>query len=117
MQIENGYGIVTATIANGASLSGALPSQGRRLLAIEMPTAWTAAGIFIQGGMREAGPFYPISDQAGVEIAVTAAASKMLAISGMVRLPWIKIGSGTSAAPVNQGAARSITLLFSALGD
>lgn len=119
MQVENGYTTQSVTIANGQSLSGAFSTQGRRLLAIEMPTSWTAAGLYIQGAFRESGPYFPISDQGGTEIAITAAASKILVLSttaSLVRLPWLRIGSGTSAAPVNQGAARTLTALLSSLG-
>lgn len=117
MQVENFLGVVAATIPLNQALSAAIPSGGGRLVAIEMPAAWTAAGIYVAGGLREAGPFAPISDQAGAEIAITAAAGKLLLVTGIIRFPWIKIGSGTSAAPVNQTAARTVTLLFSSLGD
>ena len=40
--------VSSATIANGASLSGAVYVGNRRLIGIQMPAAWTAAVLTFQ---------------------------------------------------------------------
>ena len=104
---------LTGTIANGTSLSGELQLNGLMIDAIIMPAAWTAAGLSFVAAEVSGGTFLPLFDVAGVEITATVAASPriVLPISLIRTHNFIQLRSGTSAVPVNQGAARSITLL------
>ena len=116
---------VTATIANGASLSGAIQIDGK-LSALTMPTAFTNSGATVQpmtfDGSSDGVNFAPIFDLVGgtvTERTITAAQMTALAVASPGRslalnpVDWmayshIKIRSGTAASPVNQNGARTI---------
>lgn len=104
---------VSATIANGASLSGAILIAGQ-LAVIQTPAAWTAADMTFQGSVDNGSTFSDIYDGATERIIASAqiptASSKSLAqtLSQWVGYTHIKIRSGTGAIPVNQGAQRVI---------
>ena len=103
----------SATIANGASLSEEIDLGGYGLAAIEMPAAWTAANLTFQAASASAGTFKNVYDAAGNQLTVTADASRVLTdIPELAPLRFIKIRSGTSGTPVNQGAERTITLIL-----
>lgn len=105
----------TATIANGASLSGAVDINGANLTAILMPAAWTAAGLSFQGG--DGTTLGDLYDASGAEVFIPAAAAIanaciILPAGGLLGLQQIKIRSGTTGTAVNQGGARTLTLLL-----
>jgi hypothetical protein len=117
---------VEVKILNGTSLSAEVDLRDRDLLAIQMPTAWDAAGLAFQcagvaydgARLSTAGlePFQNVVDDAGTAIGVTAAASQFIAfreafVIGLRSLARIKVRSGTNAAPVNQTADRLLTLV------
>lgn len=103
--------LLTATIAEGASLSGSV-SLGRnlQLFAIKMPAAWDAAAITLQtsvDGSAWSNVFLP----GGTEYSLTVAAASWVLLDPTYLEglgPYIKIRSGTSGTPVNQTAARSV---------
>jgi hypothetical protein len=101
----------TVVIANGASLSGTVDLGGRKLVALIMPDAWTAASLTFQGSV-DGTNFFNVYDGA-TERALTVAANyySALAIGDWVGFRWIKIRSGTAALAVNQAAARTLTLV------
>ena len=101
----------TLTIANGASLSGAVDLKGRKLVAIDMPSAWTAASLTFQASPD--GVTYDDMYDGATERAITVAASRymMLNIGDWIGVRFLKIRSGTAGTPVNQGGARTITLV------
>ncbi len=105
----------TAVIANGESLSGELDLKGCNLFGLIMPTAWTTANLTFQVSNVSGGTFQNLYDDGGNEVTVAAAASRNIAIdiSALKIAPWryLKIRSGTSGTAVNQGAARTITLV------
>lgn len=102
---------VNATIANGASLSGAVDiGAARRLLSITMPAAWTAAGITLQIS-NDGTNYADVYDAYGTEYAMTVAASRCVLIpADLRRVRYLKIRSGTSGTPVNQAAERVIAI-------
>ena len=106
-----------ASIANGASLSGAvvLP-PAEYLCGISMPAAWTAANLTFQASF-DGTTYYDLYDQDGTELNITAAASRHIVLNpdNFWGFKWLKVRSGTTGTPVNQGAARTITLLTRAL--
>lgn len=105
---------VTATIANGESLSDAIDLTGYSLVAIVMPSVWTAANLTFQAGATAAA-LADVYDSSG-ELSVTAAASRFITVSpdAFVALRHLKVRSGTTGSPVNQAAERSITLICKA---
>jgi hypothetical protein len=111
----------TATIANGGSLSSSadlvsyVQLGGGSPVAIIMPAAWTAADITFQGSVDGGTTFNNIYTQGGTEYKITSpAASEYIIIppDDLVGINAIKIRSGTSGVPVNQGAARNILVVI-----
>lgn len=102
----------TATIANGESLSGAVVIQNAAVVGIIMPAEWTAAPLTLQGS-ADGAAFADLYDPFGAEIVIAAAASRHIVIppASLNGLAAIKLRSGTAGAAVNQGAARSITVV------
>lgn len=111
---------VSATIANGAALSSAIDmtqwiAQGSPTpIAIIMPAAWTTAGITLQAS-NDGVNYNEVYTQAGSEYTVTTpAASEYIILNppDLEGMTYIKIRSGTAGSPVNQGAARTISLVL-----
>ena len=103
----------TATIASGASLSGAIDLGQARLWAILMPAAWTAAGLTFQASL-DGIAYYNLFDNTGTEVAWTVAASQFqyeLFPAKWLAIRWLMIRSGTSGVPVNQAADRVLTIV------
>jgi hypothetical protein len=111
------------TIANGTSLSDEVDMSGLQLVAIQMPSGWTTANLTFQAGVivsqdgKNTITYGNVLDDGGTEVVVTAAASGFITIRPTVAaalrgIKFLKVRSGTSATPVNQAAARIITLSF-----
>lgn len=109
--LKEGYNvIIEATIANGGSLSPAVDMGGMALVGIQMPAAWTAATITLQTS-DDNSTFRNVHNTAG-EVDLTVSASIQLMLAGLEGLSrYIKVRSGTTATPVNQGAERVIGLV------
>jgi hypothetical protein len=101
-----------AVIANGASLSGAVALGAGAPVAIATPAAWTAANLTFQGSV-DGTTFLNLYDDAGTEVTVTAAVDRYIALSASLfaGCRFLKIRSGTAGTPVNQGAARTLTVV------
>lgn len=107
-----GPGSATATIANGASLSGAVDlGAGNRLAAIYMPATWTAGGLTFQVSY-DGVTFAELQDDTGatISLAVTASVMRRLVLAEWLAFRHLKIRSGTSGTPVNQGGDRVLVL-------
>ena len=100
---------LTATIANGASLSDALTLNGGRLTVIEMSAAWTAAALTFQASM-DGTNYFNVYDDNGNEVYVIVDASRRvhIDIEALNQQKYIKLRSGTSVTAINQGAARTL---------
>lgn len=113
--------VANATIANGASLSDAVDltdnpgggSAGCALVGLQMPAAWTAAGLTLQGSMDGVN-FANVYDQSGTEVTLTVAASRFIQLNpaDFAGFRKLKLRSGTSGAPVNQGQNSIIKVAF-----
>lgn len=106
------YGEVT--IANGASLSAGFNLAGRTLAGVKMAAGWTAASLTFQvsldGGLTYGDLYgYDVSNVVG-EVTREVAAANAYALEPFLFsfATHIKLRSGTSGAPVNQGAERVI---------
>jgi hypothetical protein len=99
-------------IANGASLSDAVNLAGFRAVGIQMPSAWTAANLTFQASF-DGTTYVDLYDDAGNEQTATAAASRFMFLTPAewAGIRYLKIRSGTTSVPVNQGAARTIQLI------
>lgn len=105
-----------AVIANGESQSNVVDLEMYVLCGIHMPAGWTAAAItFLAGHENEDGgtDYLPIYDTTGSEVSVTTAAGRHVVIAPSVfaGVRWLKLRSGTSGTPVNQGADRTLHLV------
>jgi predicted permease len=98
------------TIASGASLSGAGFLGAGMMSRLRMPAAWTAAVITFATSYDNV-LYQPLCDAAGVEISITVAASTDVALPAVDGITYLKVRSGTSAAGVNQGADRAISII------
>lgn len=112
---------VPVVIANGASLSSAadltpyIAIGSPTPIAIIMPAAWTAASITMQFSTDGCTTFNNAYIQAGTEYTVTSPNASeyiILTPSDLVGVNCLKVRSGTSGSPVNQGAARTLNILI-----
>jgi len=105
----------SVTIASGASLSGAVNLGGKVLTAITIPAAWTAAELSFQASDDQGTTWYDMFDDGGTEVQIASAsvvASRRITLdpSAFAGVDYIKVRSGLTAAAVNQGADRVLTL-------
>ncbi|MFQ5850898.1 MAG: hypothetical protein ACE5JU_09955 [Candidatus Binatia bacterium] len=116
MTAEGNVSQRTATIAAAASLSGEIDLEGFKIIGIVMPAAWTAANLTFQAADVTGGTFQDVFDDAGTEVTVTVAAARYIGLDAtmpeLAGIRFLKIRSGTSAVPVNQAAARTLTLIL-----
>lgn len=120
-QIVNG----TMGIANGESISslggdantGIIDLTKKSLVGIQMPAAWTAAGLSFSVSMDGGTTYNDLYDDTMTErsIAVVASRSITLDPTKFMGCTHLKFRSGTGAGPVNQGAARTINYTTVAL--
>jgi hypothetical protein len=100
-----------AVIANGASLSAAVEIGKTWVTGLILPAAWTAASLTFQGSV-DGTNFYNLYDTDGTEVTSQAAVDRFVRLDSAdwSKFSHIKIRSGTSGTPVNQGAARTIKI-------
>lgn len=104
-QLFRRYGSVT--IANGASLSDAFEIGMANNVVVQVDTVgWTAAGITFQVSLDGTSWSDLLNASGEVTFPSDAAGRAYQVPAGGFR--YIKVRSGTSGAPVNQGAARTI---------
>lgn len=106
----------TALIVSGASLSSIVWMPEHALVAIQIPSAWTAAAITFQGS-TDGSTFGDLYDDGGTEVTIasaTVAASRTIVngsiLEKLAPLVAFKVRSGTTGTPVNQAADRSIAI-------
>lgn len=102
-------------IPNGASLSNSIDLRPRILVAVVVPSAWTAASMTFSGCVddftREAAK--SLRTQTGTELTVAVTVDQIVPFEteDVAGFPFVKVRSGTLALPVAQGADREIILL------
>jgi hypothetical protein len=112
--LQNEVEPLIATIAISTSLAPAVAlPNGHGLVGLILPAAWTAADITVQISLDNvtfADLYAP--DGTEVTLTVTAAATAIyLTPAQWVCARYVKIRSGTTGTPVNQAAARAVTLI------
>lgn len=113
IEVNAGLTSKTATIANGASLSDTVDcGEGLFPVALIIPGAWTPADITFQASI-DGTNFSNLYDEDANEITVTANTSRFIVLtpSEWVGVRYLKIRSGSAAAPINQTAERTITVV------
>jgi len=116
--------VLEVTIGENESLSDVIDVRGFRQMALGMPSEWTTANITFQNADKEDGDFLDVYDDDGDELLVKAAADRLIVLSGQAEkmpdsmnvvapLRFIKLRSGTSGTPVDQGDDRKIKVYLS----
>lgn len=102
---------ISRTIASGASLSSAIQVSGFLVVGLVMPAAWTAASITFS--VSSDGSTYNDMYSEGAEYSLTVDASQFHELNPRLfaGAQYLKIRSGTSGTPVNQGADRVVQLI------
>jgi hypothetical protein len=100
------------TILSGQSLSGFITLGQTLFVGYIMPAAWTAANLTFQASTDDS-TFFDVFDNFGNEVQHIVDIDRYitLEVSQFPSIRALKIRSGTSAAPVNQGADRTIQIL------
>jgi hypothetical protein len=103
--------VLTVTIANGASLSGAAEIGQGTLVGIQLPTL-TSASLSFQGS-HDGVTYVEVVDASAAAVAYGASTGAVYikAPADLAGVPFLKVRSGTSGSPVAQGAARTISLI------
>lgn len=102
----------TATIANGASLSDSVSVGNGEVVGLIVPT-FTSAALTFQGSDDDT-TFKDVHDSAGAEVSIPANTGDRAyqAPASLKGFAYIKVRSGTSGTPVNQGAQRLIKVII-----
>lgn len=108
----------TVAITSGQALSAASAAlTGATLVGVVTPAAWTAADMTFQASWDGGVTYADVYDEAteytiGTGVIATAASRYFAVNSAMFYgATNVKVRSGTGAAPVNQGAGRTVTLI------
>lgn len=103
----------TALIASGTALSAAVPLGAKQLVGIAMPAAWDAAALTFQVSADGGTTWLEMTTSAGAAVSFTVAGGQFIAIDPAIwrGINMLKLRSGTSGAPVNQTADRTLTLV------
>ncbi|WP_257164680.1 hypothetical protein [Bradyrhizobium sp. SRS-191] len=103
---------IPVTILNGVALSADIGLGDGTLCGIAMPAAWTPAGLSFQASVDNGATWLELQTSSAA-VAVTAAQGQFIALDPAIwrGVNYIRVRSGTSASPVNQGADRVLTLI------
>ena len=93
-----------------ASLSKVIPKSDYKNIALFLPSGWTTGAITLVACITEDGTYIQVvnANDVGETTIASVAASKCISLNGeikeaMAALPFIKLRSGTLAAPIDQG--------------
>jgi hypothetical protein len=97
----------TVSIANGATVSSAIDLQGRGLVQVIMPAAFTGSAITFQASPDNV-TFQALYNTANTALSMTVTQGRtyMISPSDLVGVRYLKLVSGSA-----EGAARTITLV------
>lgn len=101
----------SVTIPSGSAVSGPAYLGHGELCALTYPTSWTTADLTLQTSL-DGVTYQDAYNEAGTEITIKAGAARNVALIVPIRgALWLKLRSGSSGSPTNQGADRIIGLL------
>ena len=104
-------------IESGQSLSDLLIlAENELIIAIEIPAAWTAAGLSFVAVGGDGLDKTVKKDGSEVTLTVSTNEYHSLELPLLMGIKNIKLRSGTSASPVSQGATRSVVVVTTAVG-
>lgn len=106
----------TVTIADSASLSGAIDLGDYTLCGIIVPSGWSTATISFAASDSLAGTYYPVYSSSGAEVvtgSITGGTAVWVALdpADFAGIRYLKVRSGTSAAATNQSGGDTLTLV------
>ncbi len=107
------YETLSATIADGASLSSTVTLNGRHIVGIITPATLAGTSLTFQGA-ADGATFNNIFDTAGSEVTWTISTSRFIPVTPatFAGLQSVKLRTGTSGSPSAQsGADRVITVV------
>lgn len=103
----------TVTIANAASLSNSADISQAINATLIVPSTWTTQPITFQGSQDNT-TFVDVFDKDGVEVSIpSAVASRGYEIhQAVMNFRFMKVRSGTAAAPANQAGGDVLSIAF-----
>jgi hypothetical protein len=114
MSIQNRQ-LLNAVIASGTSVSQSIDLSFHVLVGFVTPAAWTTAAIDLEVSIDGTTWFTNMYDSLGVAtgIYLSPVVSSGYAVDALALIPYnfVRFRSGTSASPVNQAAARTISVI------
>ena len=102
-----------AIIYSGTALTGSIDTKDQPVMAIRIPASWTTANLTFQGS-QDATNFFDVYNIYGDEYTVVVGGASRYIVLSPLEFQWaryIKIRSGTTGTPVNQGADRSLLII------
>lgn len=108
-EINTGGSATTATIANGAAVSGVIDKRGRVMMAVHVPATITAASLGLKAATASDGTFGSVYDKDGNLYTLSMTASGVLVLDPQVvaALRFVKLWSQDgSGSDTNQGGER-----------
>jgi hypothetical protein len=105
----------TATISNGTSVSGSIDLSTTALLGFIAPSAWTTASLSLEVSVDNtnwaAAIYDSTNSSTGYWASVVAGSAYAVDTVSMLPFRYVRLRSGTSAAPVVQGADRAFVVI------
>ncbi len=117
-----GTSVLGVQIPANQALSGAFDLGEKKMVALEMPEAWSGSTITFQAKANTRDESHPVEDwddvydDTGTEVSVTVGANRVVVIGTVTKsaigaLRHLRIRSGTSASPFNQNPTREIKII------
>lgn len=111
--------VQTATIANGASVSGTIDLMRTAIVGFVAPAAWTTAALNLEvstdGSSWSSAVYDAYGSPTGSLSALVAGAAYAVDMVSLLPFRYVRLRSGTSASPVNQAAQRDFKVVTRAL--
>ena len=109
------YLTLEAIIPNGTAITQIFDVGGQLVVGIQMPAAWDAAGITFLASHGPTGTMRNVFERDGTEFLVTAPLAdefRSILPTELMLARRLQIRSGTAGTPVNQTAARTLTVVI-----
>jgi len=113
--------VIPAQFNDGESLSDKVDMTNFVLTGVIVPASWTAASISFQAAAPNArdkdhADYFVLVDSLNAEVTLTVAANRFVALTAvhaemLKAVNYLRLQSGTSAAPVNQTGAKTLYLV------
>jgi hypothetical protein len=106
-----------ALIASGQSLSGVIALGTKSLVAVDVPPGFTGTALTFQAGAASSGPWRNVYTAAGTELSITVGADRWVVLdpAAFAGAAYLKVRSGSAAAPSAQAADTTLGLVLGVL--